>query len=54
VRDPEVHERVVREVTEHAVGLGLSVVGSIPSPLLGPEGNREFLLALRVPARTAA
>ena len=54
VRDPAVHERVVREVGEHAAGLGLEVAGSIRSPLLGPEGNREFLLALRVPAGRVA
>ena len=54
VRDAAVHERVVREVAEHASGLGLDPLGSIPSPLLGPEGNREFLLRLRVPARPAA
>jgi 23S rRNA (cytidine1920-2'-O)/16S rRNA (cytidine1409-2'-O)-methyltransferase len=54
VRDAKVHARVVREVTEAAVGLGLQPAGEIPSPILGPEGNREFLLHLRVPARATA
>lgn len=54
VRDPAVHERVLREVTQAAVALGLVPVASIPSPILGPEGNREFLLHLRVPATRAA
>jgi 23S rRNA (cytidine1920-2'-O)/16S rRNA (cytidine1409-2'-O)-methyltransferase len=49
VRDPAVHDRVVREVAAAAVGLGLEIGGSIPSPILGPEGNREFLLWARVP-----
>jgi 23S rRNA (cytidine1920-2'-O)/16S rRNA (cytidine1409-2'-O)-methyltransferase len=49
VRDPTVHERVVREVGEAALGLGLEVRGTIPSPILGPEGNREFLLWAGVP-----
>jgi 23S rRNA (cytidine1920-2'-O)/16S rRNA (cytidine1409-2'-O)-methyltransferase len=49
VRDPAVHERVVREVGEAALGLGLEVRGTIPSPILGPEGNREFLLWADVP-----
>jgi 23S rRNA (cytidine1920-2'-O)/16S rRNA (cytidine1409-2'-O)-methyltransferase len=49
VRDPAVHERVLREVTAAAQAIGLEAVGSIPSPILGPEGNREFLLHLRVP-----
>ena len=54
VRDPAVHARVVRDVTGAAVELGLQPAGEIPSPILGPEGNREFLLHLRVPARDAA
>jgi len=53
VRDPAVHARVVRDVTDAAVQLGLQPRGEIPSPILGPEGNREFLLHLRVPARAA-
>jgi 23S rRNA (cytidine1920-2'-O)/16S rRNA (cytidine1409-2'-O)-methyltransferase len=54
VRDPEVHARVLREVTDAAVAAGLEAVASIPSPILGPEGNREFLLHLRVPRAAAA
>jgi 23S rRNA (cytidine1920-2'-O)/16S rRNA (cytidine1409-2'-O)-methyltransferase len=50
VRDPAVHERVLREVSDAAEALGLQQLGMIPSPILGPEGNREFLLHLRVPA----
>jgi 23S rRNA (cytidine1920-2'-O)/16S rRNA (cytidine1409-2'-O)-methyltransferase len=49
VRVPAVHERVLREVTAAAEAIGLQAVASIPSPILGPEGNREFLLHLRVP-----
>jgi 23S rRNA (cytidine1920-2'-O)/16S rRNA (cytidine1409-2'-O)-methyltransferase len=49
VRDPAVHERVLREVGEAALAIGLETLGTIPSPILGPEGNREFLLHLRVP-----
>jgi len=54
VRDPAVHERVLREVTDAATAAGLDALGSIQSPILGLEGNREFLLHLRVPARRAA
>lgn len=50
VRDPAVHARVLREVEDAARAAGLEPVASIPSPILGPEGNREFLLHLRVPA----
>jgi 23S rRNA (cytidine1920-2'-O)/16S rRNA (cytidine1409-2'-O)-methyltransferase len=48
VRDPAVH----REVCERAAAWmasqpGWSVVGILESPILGPEGNREFLLYAR-------
>lgn len=43
VREPEKHLRVVVEVNEFAESLGLSVVGVIESPILGAEGNKEFL-----------
>jgi 23S rRNA (cytidine1920-2'-O)/16S rRNA (cytidine1409-2'-O)-methyltransferase len=52
VRDAAIHARVLREVAEAAVVAGLEPVGAIPSPIRGPEGNREFLLHLRVPARS--
>jgi 23S rRNA (cytidine1920-2'-O)/16S rRNA (cytidine1409-2'-O)-methyltransferase len=50
VRDPEVHARVLREVADAALVSGLEPVDAIASPVLGPEGNREFLLHLRVPS----
>jgi 23S rRNA (cytidine1920-2'-O)/16S rRNA (cytidine1409-2'-O)-methyltransferase len=43
VRDPEVHRRVLRETAATARGLGLGTRDVIASPILGPEGNREFL-----------
>jgi 23S rRNA (cytidine1920-2'-O)/16S rRNA (cytidine1409-2'-O)-methyltransferase len=52
VRDPAVHARVLREVAEASLAAGLEPLGAIASPVLGPEGNREFLLHLRVPDRT--
>ncbi|HSL97457.1 MAG TPA: TlyA family RNA methyltransferase [Candidatus Deferrimicrobiaceae bacterium] len=54
VRDAAVHERVVGEVVRAAAANGLGTVGRIASPILGPEGNREFLLHLRVPPRAVA
>ena len=44
VRESEKHERVVAEVNEFAAALGLHVGGSIESPILGAEGNKEFLV----------
>jgi 23S rRNA (cytidine1920-2'-O)/16S rRNA (cytidine1409-2'-O)-methyltransferase len=49
VKDPAVHERVLREIGDAAAALGLEQLAMLPSPILGPEGNREFLLHLRVP-----
>jgi 23S rRNA (cytidine1920-2'-O)/16S rRNA (cytidine1409-2'-O)-methyltransferase len=43
VREQEKHERVVAEINEFAVELGLQVKGVIESPILGAEGNKEFL-----------
>lgn len=45
VRDPEVHREVCESIVTFCVTVGLSVLGVIPSPILGPKGNREFLLA---------
>jgi 23S rRNA (cytidine1920-2'-O)/16S rRNA (cytidine1409-2'-O)-methyltransferase len=47
VRDPEVHLRVLREIVAYAGSIGLHAIAAVPSPLLGPEGNREFFLHLR-------
>jgi 23S rRNA (cytidine1920-2'-O)/16S rRNA (cytidine1409-2'-O)-methyltransferase len=47
VRDPEVHERVVREVLEVAEENGFCKASVIESPLRGPAGNIEFLAYLQ-------
>jgi len=52
VRDPAVHRAVLREVRDAAAALGLFAVGLIASPLLGPAGNREFLIELRREGKT--
>ncbi len=46
VRDPAIHREVLERVLEHAQIAGLGARDVIPSPLLGPEGNREFLVHL--------
>ena len=45
VRDPAVHARVCAEVTAWLIGGGWRVEGVRPSPITGPEGNVEFLIA---------
>jgi 23S rRNA (cytidine1920-2'-O)/16S rRNA (cytidine1409-2'-O)-methyltransferase len=44
VRDPQVHAAVCDEISVSVAALGWSVAGVIPSPLLGGDGNREFVL----------
>jgi 23S rRNA (cytidine1920-2'-O)/16S rRNA (cytidine1409-2'-O)-methyltransferase len=43
VREAEKHERVIAEVNSFAKSCGLKVVKIIDSPILGAEGNKEFL-----------
>ena len=46
VRDPEVHADVCARVAAWWAGLpGWRVLGIAESPITGPEGNREFLIA---------
>ena len=47
IRDPAVHARVLAEVTAAGAEVGLTRVGSTPSPITGQKGNVEFLLHLR-------
>jgi 23S rRNA (cytidine1920-2'-O)/16S rRNA (cytidine1409-2'-O)-methyltransferase len=46
VRSEAVRQRVVEEVVAHASTVGFETRGVLPSPLLGPAGNREFLAHL--------
>jgi len=44
VRDPAAQQSAVDRVSGFLVSLGWRVIGVIDSPILGAEGNREFLL----------
>jgi 23S rRNA (cytidine1920-2'-O)/16S rRNA (cytidine1409-2'-O)-methyltransferase len=44
IRDPVVHREVVDRVVATAAQAGLGARDVIASPILGPEGNREFLV----------
>ena len=46
VRDAAARERVVDEIAAVAAGLGLTRVGTLPSPITGRDGNQEYLLGL--------
>jgi len=45
VRDPAVQARVCSEVEALMASLGWTVIGVMPSPITGGDGNQEFLLA---------
>ena len=46
VTDPAKHRRVLDEIRQAALEIGLSGAAVIESPILGAEGNREFLMHL--------
>jgi len=47
VRDPRLHDRVIEDLSSFFAGIGFRCQTVIPSPLLGPKGNREFFILLR-------
>ena len=46
VRDPALHQEVIDEIVTFCRTLGLESLGITPSPILGPKGNKEFLIHL--------
>ena len=48
VHDPAVHLEVLRSIVARARELEIGAIDATASPLLGPDGNREFLLHLGV------
>ena len=50
VRAPEEHARVIGEIQDSAAAIGYEAAGITESPLLGPKGNKEFLIYLRAEA----
>ena len=47
VRDPAIHEMVIRTIAEFANSQKFYVLGLEHSPVKGPEGNIEYLMYLR-------
>ena len=47
VRDPAVHENVIKTIAEFANSQSFDVLGLEHSPVKGPEGNIEYLMYLR-------
>lgn len=48
VRDPEQHAQVIEKIKLLSARLGCRVVAVCESPVLGPKGNREFLIHLHM------
>jgi 23S rRNA (cytidine1920-2'-O)/16S rRNA (cytidine1409-2'-O)-methyltransferase len=46
VRDPDLHKNIIEDITAFCETLGLRSRGVTPSPILGPKGNKEFLIHL--------
>ncbi len=46
VRDKKQHTEVIDKLTTFFKGIGWKPQGCIPSPILGPKGNREFMIYL--------
>jgi 23S rRNA (cytidine1920-2'-O)/16S rRNA (cytidine1409-2'-O)-methyltransferase len=47
VRDPALHAEVCARIAAWLPTRGWQVAGIVESPILGPEGNKEFLVAAR-------
>lgn len=48
VKDPAIHAWVLDDIKHFAKDSGLTVLGAVPSPILGAKGNVEFLIACQV------
>ncbi len=46
VRDPEQHHEVITTLSDFFMASGLTPGPVVPSPVLGPKGNREFMIHL--------
>lgn len=48
IKDPNVHERVLNEIIQFSLAelKGSELIGKIPSPIQGTDGNKEFLIGL--------
>jgi 23S rRNA (cytidine1920-2'-O)/16S rRNA (cytidine1409-2'-O)-methyltransferase len=47
VREAGIRDAVAEEIRAFVAGLGFTIINLIPSPILGGDGNNEFLLGAR-------
>lgn len=50
VRDPKLHEEVLQRMEQLVAELGAELLGICESPIHGADGNREFLMGLKIKA----
>ncbi|MBT8350558.1 MAG: TlyA family RNA methyltransferase [Deltaproteobacteria bacterium] len=48
VRNPDLHKKVISELTDFFIEKGFLCKSIISSPLLGPKGNKEFFVHLKL------
>jgi 23S rRNA (cytidine1920-2'-O)/16S rRNA (cytidine1409-2'-O)-methyltransferase len=47
VKKPELHQQVIKDLSEFFESIKLAPLSVYPSPVLGPKGNREFFMVLK-------
>ncbi len=47
VKDPLLHESVIKDISYFFTNIGLVCKKVVPSPVLGPKGNKEFIIILQ-------
>ncbi len=50
VKDPDLHQSVIEELSCFFTNAGFKTGPVIPSPILGPKGNKEFIIYLTQPS----
>ncbi len=48
IKDPKVHKRIVEDICLFAGSLGFSDIKTVPSSILGGDGNKEFLMYFKI------
>jgi 23S rRNA (cytidine1920-2'-O)/16S rRNA (cytidine1409-2'-O)-methyltransferase len=47
VKDPEIRKNVIKDITAFFLERGYRVNQVVPSPILGPKGNEEYIISLK-------
>src|SRR5205085_6306340 len=50
VREPALHEKAQQKIVKFVEGANYDVVGLVPSPITGADGNQEFFICIRKPS----